>query len=78
MNFERRSGVTGMATPASRPTTPDQAPVAMTTMGAETGPSRVTTPSTRSDVRVTPTTSHPVRIVTPSSRARAAMAVVAR
>ena len=78
MNLERRSGATGMSTPASVPTTPDQAPVAMTTTGADSGPSRVTTLSMRSCARAKPVTSQPVRIVTPSARARAAMAVVAR
>ena len=78
MNFERRSGITGNSTPARAPTPPDQAPVAMTMTGADTIPSRVTTPSTRAGPRAKPVTSEPVRIVTPRSRARDAMAVVAR
>jgi hypothetical protein len=78
MNLERRSGFTGMSTPARAPTTPDQAPAAMTTTGAVMEPSRVATPATPSGRRAKPTTSQPVRIVTPRSRARPAMAVVAR
>ena len=78
MNFERRSGATGTSMPASVPTRPDQQPVAMTTTGAVTGPCRVTTPSTPPGERAKPRPRSRVRIVTPSSRARAAMAVVAR
>ncbi len=46
-NLWRRRGETGMSTPARRPTTPDQQPVAMTTTGASMAPCAVTTPVTR-------------------------------
>ena len=78
MNFERRRGLTGTSTPASRPTIPVHAPAARMTVWASRAPAAVSTPSTRAPLRRTPTTSHPVRISTPSSRARAAIAVVTR
>ena len=78
MNFERRSGRTGTSIPASRPTPSDHAPAARTTTGASIAPADVVTPSTRVALRRTPVTSVPVRISTPSSRARAAIAVVTR
>src|SRR5213593_1000165 len=60
----------GMSTPASVPTTPDHAPVAMTTAGASNAPAAVVTPLTRSPSRRNPRTSCCCLITTPRSRAR--------
>src|SRR5437773_1944851 len=55
----------GMSTPASVPTTPDHAPVAMTTAGASNAPAAVVTPLTRSPSRRNPRTSCCCLITTP-------------
>ena len=77
MNLQRRCGTTGISTPASRPTWPDQQPAAMITAGASQSPRGVRTvvaPAPRS----MPMTGCSVLITAPRSRARAAIAVVTR
>jgi hypothetical protein len=78
MNLLRRCGETGMLTPASLPTSPDQQPAAITTTGASKSPWGVRTLVTLGSRRSKPMTGCSVLMVTPSSRARAAIAVVTR
>ena len=68
----RRSGETGISTPASRPSAPAQAPAALTTCRAAIGPAVVCTCVTRPGRRLAtakPVTSTPKSNRTPSRRA---------
>ena len=67
-------GTTGIRTPASRPTSAENIPAAITTLSASMSPRAVRTRVTRPRSESIPVTRVPVWIVTPPRRAPSAIA----